>query len=410
MSPENLDKKELDVNKSQQQIAAFAFGVIFIIVLLILAIKFPNPTPFQYLVFRIVLALAAAGVAAMIPGFLRVDVSNVVRAGGALGVFVVVFFFNPAKLTGVVPKTEEQIEIDKPVVLRDEDHGRWRVMTTATAAPASPATEILVVAHSDDLLKPGVLAKRYARITIQSVVVQMPSGSTLVANEIEGTNGAALVGNDFSVLARRLANLRIDVSGRADPPTSAGSIWIYAKVLENDALVATGAPGKAGTDGANGHAGADGGNGGSASCEGFGGYHGAHPGQDGGNGGDGEDGKVGGDGMPGGEIIVTTIKEPVSTTHSVEGGAGGAGGRGGSAGAGGRGGIGGRGCMGFGGHAADEANGRPGLAGTLGHNAGAGKDGTPGHYELKIVHDFDRILDVLHRVPNDQLQAALKTP
>jgi hypothetical protein len=80
------------------RIAVFTFGVVFIITLLILAARFPDPTPFQYTVFRIVLALAAAGIAAFIPGFLDVKVSTFVAAGGAFAVFVIVFFFSPAKL------------------------------------------------------------------------------------------------------------------------------------------------------------------------------------------------------------------------------------------------------------------------------------------------------------------------
>jgi hypothetical protein len=389
---------------SAQQATAFAFGVIFIAALLVLAIKFPEPTPFQYMVFRIVLALAAGGVAAMIPGFLRVDVKPGIRAGGALAVFVVVFFFNPAKLTGVVPKTELEKEVEGPIVgVHDGGVG----FSFIAAAEAAPATEVLIVTRPD-ALTPSVLSKRYARVTIQSVAARMPNGLTLVANEIEGINGGALIGKDFSVVARRLANLQINTNGEVDSASPAGSVWIYAKVLENDSLSAKGASGKAGTDGANGHAGADGGNGSNSSCAGFGGYHGAHPGQDGGNGGDGEDGEIGGDGLPGGQITVTADKEPVSTTHTVDGGAGGAGGRGGTAGAGGRGGIGGRGCVGLGGHAADEANGRPGLAGNPGHNAPPGKDGAPGHYQLKIVTNFDRIVDTLNRLPNEQLHAALK--
>ncbi len=47
-----------------QAVVAFVFGVAFVVALLVLAIKFPNPALFQYNVFRIVLALAAAGVAA----------------------------------------------------------------------------------------------------------------------------------------------------------------------------------------------------------------------------------------------------------------------------------------------------------------------------------------------------------
>ena len=86
------------MSKREQQIAAFAFGVVFVVTLLLLAIVFPRPTPFQYTVFRTVLSVATAGAASMIPGFLEVNVPSGIRAGGALAVFVIVFFFNPAAL------------------------------------------------------------------------------------------------------------------------------------------------------------------------------------------------------------------------------------------------------------------------------------------------------------------------
>ena len=87
---------------SLQVLVAFGFGIVFAVVMLVLAVKFPRPTPFQYNVFRIVLSLAAAGIAAMVPGFINLDYSSpvglVIGAGGALAVFVIVFFFNPAQL------------------------------------------------------------------------------------------------------------------------------------------------------------------------------------------------------------------------------------------------------------------------------------------------------------------------
>jgi len=80
----------------------FVFGVTFVALLVILAIKFPDPTPFQYTVFRTVLSLATAGAAAMIPGFIDIQVSAatklLLRAGGALAVFVIIYFINPARL------------------------------------------------------------------------------------------------------------------------------------------------------------------------------------------------------------------------------------------------------------------------------------------------------------------------
>jgi hypothetical protein len=89
---------EVLVSKGTEKILAYVFGVVFVSVLLALAVLIPKPTPFQYTVFRIVLALAAAGVAAVIPGFLQAKVGAFIRAGGALAVFVVVYFYSPVGL------------------------------------------------------------------------------------------------------------------------------------------------------------------------------------------------------------------------------------------------------------------------------------------------------------------------
>ena len=86
------------MQKNYEKILAFAFGVVFVVVLLYAAFAVPNPTAFQYTVFRIVLALAAAGVAGFFSGFLNVQISNWLKAGGALAVFVVVYFYAPAAL------------------------------------------------------------------------------------------------------------------------------------------------------------------------------------------------------------------------------------------------------------------------------------------------------------------------
>ena len=83
-------------------VLAFAFGVIFLAAILAIAVLLPNPTPQQFMIFRIVIAVAAAGVAAVIPGLLAVNLSAgkklAIRAGGALAVLVIVYFFSPAGL------------------------------------------------------------------------------------------------------------------------------------------------------------------------------------------------------------------------------------------------------------------------------------------------------------------------
>jgi hypothetical protein len=109
-----------------ERIAIFTSGIIFIVALLILAVEFPQPTGFQFLVFRITLALAAGGFAALLPGFIHVKYKDVLRTGGALGVFTVVYFFIPAGFDIVL----------KPTVLK--------------SPPTQPAQPLASVGQSPD--------------------------------------------------------------------------------------------------------------------------------------------------------------------------------------------------------------------------------------------------------------------
>jgi tetratricopeptide (TPR) repeat protein len=77
---------------------AFAFGTIFVIVILYFATAIQAPTDFQLFVFRVVLAIAAAGVAAVIPVMLEVTLKPIIVAGGAIAVFALVYLVNPPKL------------------------------------------------------------------------------------------------------------------------------------------------------------------------------------------------------------------------------------------------------------------------------------------------------------------------
>jgi len=101
-------------NKVQiwQVIAAFAFGVVFVVTILIVTFIKPNPTAFEYTIFKTVMALAAAGVGAILPGFLHVSFKNTLRAGGALALFIVVYFFVPAVPSPII--TDPEIPVIKP--------------------------------------------------------------------------------------------------------------------------------------------------------------------------------------------------------------------------------------------------------------------------------------------------------
>lgn len=126
------------MNKKTERVLAFGFGIVFVIALLVLALAVPTPTPFQYTIFRVVLALVAAGVAAMIPGFLQVTIPDWLRAGGALAVFVIVYFYNPAALV-TPPNGDITLKIVRE--LRDE-FGRARDNLQKTGVPDFARAEL----------------------------------------------------------------------------------------------------------------------------------------------------------------------------------------------------------------------------------------------------------------------------
>jgi hypothetical protein len=79
-------------------VASFVFGVTFLTTMLVIAILIPRPTDPQMLIFRIVVSIAVAGIGAVIPGFLIVNIPPYVRAGGALALFAIVYMINPPAL------------------------------------------------------------------------------------------------------------------------------------------------------------------------------------------------------------------------------------------------------------------------------------------------------------------------
>ena len=102
--PEDRLAQLLAVLDAHTKLLAFFFGLCFVAALLVLAVWFSEPTPFQYTVFRIVLALAAAGVAGVIPGMIRLKAQPgaalLIHAGGALAVFVMVYLFALVRVSG----------------------------------------------------------------------------------------------------------------------------------------------------------------------------------------------------------------------------------------------------------------------------------------------------------------------
>lgn len=82
------------------KLLAFLFGVIFLLALLIIAILIESPSDSQQRIFRAILALAAGGIGAVIPGLLNIKMESgkhfSLRAAGALALFVIVYLLSPA--------------------------------------------------------------------------------------------------------------------------------------------------------------------------------------------------------------------------------------------------------------------------------------------------------------------------
>lgn len=76
----------------------FAFGVVAMVTRVVIALFIPNPSQNQEAVFRTVLSISCAGIAAIIPGsieFTSEAMQSTISATGAIGVFAFVYLTNP---------------------------------------------------------------------------------------------------------------------------------------------------------------------------------------------------------------------------------------------------------------------------------------------------------------------------
>jgi hypothetical protein len=102
----NENNQKNSTSSKEESIAASSsknamwLGIGLTVTILFLVIFIPCPSASQYFVFRIIIALAAAGLTAVIPGIFKINLTNGVTAGGAMAIFAVVYFFDPASSVG----------------------------------------------------------------------------------------------------------------------------------------------------------------------------------------------------------------------------------------------------------------------------------------------------------------------
>lgn len=91
-----------------ETILAFLFGLIFCGILAYAGLRTEPIPPQPFFFLRVLSALSAAGIAAVIPGFIHLKIAHrgvlSLRAGGALAVFVLIYLVNPP--TVLSPVTE----------------------------------------------------------------------------------------------------------------------------------------------------------------------------------------------------------------------------------------------------------------------------------------------------------------
>lgn len=131
---------EIDV----KALIAFVFGAIFIITILAFATLVKDPSSTAIWTYRVILALAAGGVAAILPGFIDVKYKSFVQAGGAIGVFVLVLMAFPTPS----PAPEKPAAPEKAA-------------EAASQAPAPAASSQEIVWPTED---PDFVARKYVEL------------------------------------------------------------------------------------------------------------------------------------------------------------------------------------------------------------------------------------------------------
>ena len=94
-----------------QSIFLPAFGVVFLVGIIVLSLLNPFPSMFQSATLWVALCLAASACAALIPGFVEFRLRGLVRAGGAIAIFCIMYFEVPAIASKIGSQASQHINI-----------------------------------------------------------------------------------------------------------------------------------------------------------------------------------------------------------------------------------------------------------------------------------------------------------
>ena len=95
-----MDEKQPESNPGGNTKMPLIVGIALLALVAAAAYFIPFPSSWQKGILLTVLALAAAGIAAIIPGFIEIEHKGLLRAGGAIAVFCIVYFFKEIDIEG----------------------------------------------------------------------------------------------------------------------------------------------------------------------------------------------------------------------------------------------------------------------------------------------------------------------
>ena len=137
--PSDLHEQE----RPWKLITLFAFAVVGLGTLLLITQIDPHPSQTNWYIYLTVLALAAGGVAALLPGAINFGVPGSLKAGGALAVVALIFYFG----SKIPPPPPDSLSM-KSFLHFDEN----------TSAPANPFNSDVYVFVNSKVAKADVVS------------------------------------------------------------------------------------------------------------------------------------------------------------------------------------------------------------------------------------------------------------
>jgi hypothetical protein len=205
-----------------EKITLFVFGTVFFVVLLAIAWLDRYPSNSSWYIYIWVLAMAAAGIAALLPGAINVNLSPAIRASGALAIAVLVFYFGKDRAVEVTIVQNLKSHLDAPQGGGiDPSSDIYVVINSklATYSKGGNATERLDFGASDwkGAKKvsvdrgPGGVQVSYGALSQGDridVISTGPSGGWLISNDMVVPEGElAMRGTTFNELKARFENV-----------------------------------------------------------------------------------------------------------------------------------------------------------------------------------------------------------